>query len=84
MTVAARPALNRLLTPEDVQVLQMVADGLTQQQIGKRIGATHAATSRRLQRLYARLGATNAPHAVAITIRAGLLPAPNQKRAHQQ
>ncbi|MEV4197057.1 LuxR C-terminal-related transcriptional regulator [Micromonospora globbae] len=70
--VAERP--NLVLRPQDVRVLQMLADGLTAQQVAHRLGIGVVATRARLCRLYARIGANNATHAVAIAIRAGQLP----------
>lgn len=64
-------------------LLALVADGQTHASIGRRIGKGKSATTMQLSRIYKRLGARNAPHAVAIAIRAGLLPAPDPG-AHQQ
>ncbi|MBQ1061307.1 LuxR C-terminal-related transcriptional regulator [Micromonospora sp. C41] len=75
----ARPNLD----PIDRYVLALVADGHTYTAIGRQIGKGKSATTMHLARLYKRLGARNAPHAVAIAIRAGLLPAPDPG-AHQQ
>ncbi|MET9303220.1 helix-turn-helix transcriptional regulator [Micromonospora aurantiaca] len=69
----ARPTLD----PIDRYVLALLADGHTYTAIGRRIGKSKSATTMHLARLYKRLGARNAAHAVAITIRAGLLPAPD-------
>lgn len=69
MTAPAKPEL----TADDVRLLQLLADGLAHKEISRRIGCEERTTRKRAARLYARLGVRNAPHAVAYTIRAGLL-----------
>lgn len=71
------------LDPTDRQLLAQVADGHTHDAIARRLGKGRSAVTMRLARLYKRLGARNAAHAVAIAYRAGLLPAPDPG-AHQQ
>jgi DNA-binding CsgD family transcriptional regulator len=56
-------------------LLALVADGHTHRQIAARLGTTATAVTRQLQRIYVRLGAVNAPHAVAIALRSGFIPA---------
>ncbi|MEV4384373.1 LuxR C-terminal-related transcriptional regulator [Micromonospora sp. NPDC049580] len=72
MTAAtvARPAL----TTEQVALLAEIAEGRTHAAIGRDRGITRSTVEHRLSVLYQRIGARNAPHAVAIAIRAGLLP----------
>ena len=72
------------LSPDQLRVLVLLAEGHSHQSIARRINASLPAVRMRLSRAYQVLGARNGPHAVAIAYRAGLLPAPNQKRAHQQ
>lgn len=72
-----------VLTPEQRVLLGMVADGHTHATIARRFGLSTSSIHNRLAAIYRRLGARNACHAVAIAIRAGLLPAPNPG-AHQQ
>lgn len=67
------------LSADEVRLLQLIADGLTRRQVGRIVGCSEQAAARRLERIYRRLGVNNAPHAVAYTIRAGLLPAPDRK-----
>ena len=69
------------LTGEQRALLGMVADGHTHAAIARRIGLPTHSVQDRLTAIYRRLGARNACHAVAIAHRAGLLPAPEQKRA---
>ncbi|MEU8329839.1 LuxR C-terminal-related transcriptional regulator [Micromonospora sp. NPDC048839] len=65
-----RPAL----TAEQLALLTQIADGHTHAAIGRLRGITRSTVEHRLHVLYQRIGARNAPHAVAIAIRAGLLP----------
>lgn len=67
------------LTVEQRVLLGMVADGHTHAAIARRTGLAASLVQSRLSAIYRRLGARNAPHAVAIAIRAGLLPAPEQE-----
>jgi DNA-binding CsgD family transcriptional regulator len=60
-------------TPVELRMLAMVAEGYTRSHIGHEIGRKESAVGMTLSRLYARLGAINAPHAVAIGIRTGLI-----------
>lgn len=73
----------RRLTVEQRHLLWLLAEGHTHASIGRKVGASKQAVRMRLSRTYRQLGALNAAHAVAIAIRAGLLPAPNPG-AHQQ
>lgn len=71
------------LTADQRYLLGLVADGHTHQQIARKLDIPVSRVHDRLPVIYRRLGAHNAPHAVAIAIRAGLLPAPDPG-AHQQ
>lgn len=59
-------------TETEMRMLALVAEGHTQYTIAREIGTSQTAVAMGLSRLYARLGAINAPHAIAI--RTGLLP----------
>ncbi|MEW2442819.1 LuxR C-terminal-related transcriptional regulator [Micromonospora marina] len=73
-SAAAPPPAFHKLTANQVRLLHMLADGLTHDQMGRRVGC-HTGTVRvRLHRAYQLLGASNGPHAVAILARSGLLP----------
>lgn len=67
------PTPTTQLSPTDLRVLALVADGLTHQAIGHRIGTTKGAVRQRLFRLYRQIGAANAANAVAIAYRTGQL-----------
>lgn len=64
----------RELTPQQVTVLRLLAEGLTAVTIGARLGGlTENTIKRHLRLVYARLGAHNAPHAVNLAFRRGVL-----------
>ncbi|MEV4197056.1 helix-turn-helix domain-containing protein [Micromonospora globbae] len=67
----------------DLEILAMVADGQTTRQIGRRLGRTTNGVQSHLSRLYRRMGARNAPHAVAIAINLGLLPRPTRETTRE-
>ncbi|MEU5965933.1 LuxR C-terminal-related transcriptional regulator [Micromonospora parva] len=67
---ATRP----VLTDEQLALLTQVADGRTNLAIARRVGLSRSSVENRLSALYRQIGARNAPHAVAIAIRSGLLP----------
>jgi DNA-binding CsgD family transcriptional regulator len=48
-----------MLTPRARQVLTLVADGLTDAQIARRLGISPRTVSKHLERTYATLGVTN-------------------------
>ncbi|MEV4350450.1 AAA family ATPase [Actinoplanes sp. NPDC049596] len=55
-----RPAPAReLLTPQELQIAQMAADGLTNREIGQRLYLSHRTVSTHLQRIYPKLGVTS-------------------------
>ncbi|MGO1049818.1 response regulator transcription factor [Crossiella sp. CA198] len=59
----------------ELQALRMAANGLTNSQIGTRLGITDSAIKARLSRLYRALGVPNRAGAVAEAHRRGLLSA---------
>ena len=61
------------LSPTDLRALRLIADGLTVNQVGTRLGISKSAICMRLARLRERIGATTNAHAVAIAVRTGQL-----------
>lgn len=55
------------------EVLQLVADGLTEEQAARRLGIAHATVKAHKATAFKALQATSAAHAVAIGFRRGLL-----------
>jgi DNA-binding NarL/FixJ family response regulator len=62
-----------VLAPADVQLLRLVAQGLTDGQIGRRLRITEGAARQRLYRLNKQLGTCTRIQAVAVAYRMGLL-----------
>lgn len=65
---ARRPLSNR-----EVQVLRLVAAGYTRFEIGEQLHITERTVRTHVSRLLAAMCAVNAPHAVAIGFREGIL-----------
>ncbi|MER6488768.1 LuxR C-terminal-related transcriptional regulator [Streptomyces virginiae] len=61
------------LTALEQETLELVADGLTFEQIGRRLNITAHAAELRMSRAKQKLGGTTTPHAVILACRAGLL-----------
>lgn len=89
-TVLAPPVAARLmsrlrapavdpLTPRELQVLSLVADGLTNAQIGQRLFIGEATVKTHLLRVFGKLGVDDRTRAVTIALERGLLPAPGAR-----
>jgi DNA-binding CsgD family transcriptional regulator len=63
------------LTDREHQVLALLADGHTKAAIARRLGLTEDGVKDACQRIYRKLDARNAVHAVAIAHQRGLLAA---------
>jgi DNA-binding NarL/FixJ family response regulator len=85
-TVLAPPVAARLmsrmrapavepLTPRELQVLTLVADGLTNAQIGRRLFIGEATVKTHLLRVFGKLGVDDRTRAVTIAMERGVLPA---------
>lgn len=57
-----------ILTPRQREVLVLMAEGLSSPESGERLGTTYRTIEQHRRRIYKRLGANNAPHAVSIAI----------------
>jgi DNA-binding CsgD family transcriptional regulator len=62
------------LTERETEILEGVAEGETAVQTGRRLFLSSETVKGYRKRVIAKLGARNAPHAVAVAIRRGLLP----------
>lgn len=62
------------LTDRQLQILALVADGHTDQQIARKLGVEYDTVKKHLHLAYGYLGATGRAHAVAILLRKGLIP----------
>lgn len=61
------------LSDEDREILKLTAQGLTNREIGRELGRSEIAIKKRLQVIFAKLGAVDRAHAVAEAIRRGLI-----------
>ncbi|CAA9573344.1 MAG: hypothetical protein AVDCRST_MAG19-3040 [uncultured Thermomicrobiales bacterium] len=61
------------LAPEDLEILRRAGQGATNREIGLTIGRTEVAVKKRLQIIFAKLGAVDRAHAVAEAMRRGLI-----------
>lgn len=65
--------MNYLMSARQTQILALVAEGMTNGQIGKELNLSVTTVSSHLRRLYARIGANDRAHAVLLALRAGVL-----------
>jgi DNA-binding NarL/FixJ family response regulator len=63
-----------LLTDRQLEILVYVGMGLAAREIADRLGISPKTVDNHKQRIYARLGVQSQAHAVAVAIRAGLIP----------
>ena len=61
------------LAPEDLEILRRASKGATNREIGVAMGRSEIAIKKRLQGIFAKLGAVDRAHAVAESIRRGLI-----------
>jgi DNA-binding CsgD family transcriptional regulator len=66
-------ALGDNLTARERQVLTHLADGYTAEQIAASLYISRSTVKQHIAGLFTKLGARNAPHAVAIACRTGIL-----------
>ena len=64
----ARPSLLAGLSPRDREILALVVEGLTNKEIGRRIGLQEVTIKAHLRSLYRRIGAANRAQAVRIAL----------------
>jgi DNA-binding CsgD family transcriptional regulator len=67
------PAAGVVLTGREEQVLRLVADGMTNRQIGERLFISGKTVSVHISNVLAKLGAAGRAEAVAVAHRQGLL-----------
>ncbi|MET7924767.1 LuxR C-terminal-related transcriptional regulator [Streptomyces sp. NPDC005349] len=68
------------LTARELEVLQLIANGFTHEEIAKRLFLSEQAVNDASRRARVRLGAHTTPHAVLLAERAGLLEGRTKKR----
>lgn len=69
-----QPALLETLTPRELQVLRMLADGLGNKEIAGQLGISDHTAKFHVAQILAKLGAGSRAEAVAIGMRHGLVP----------
>lgn len=67
-------ALVEALTPRERQVLELVADGLSNKAIAARLGVSDETVKFHLTAIFGKLGASNRTDAVRLALRRGLVP----------
>lgn len=72
------PKVGSPLTAREVQSLWCKAHGLTYDGAAKKMGANPKTVKTHLRRAYARLGANDCAHAVALCFRMGVFPPPGR------
>lgn len=66
------------LTARELNVLSLVAEGLSDKLIGVRLGIVRSTVSNHITMILLKLGATNRTEAVAIAMRDGLIELPSR------
>lgn len=77
-TVVPPTPLPRPLSPESREVLQLIAEGVTNAEAARRLGLAVDTVKSRCRVLYRRLGARDRAHAVALGFVLGHLRAPGE------
>lgn len=61
------------LSPRETEIVQLLADGLSNKQIARRIGISETTVKGYLSQLFEKLGAADRAHAVALALRSRLI-----------
>jgi len=69
----AEHAAEEGLTPAEVRILQLVADGNTNKEIAAQISATEDSVKGQVRNILAKLGANDRTHAVKIAVKRGIM-----------
>ncbi len=70
---ASDPLSVRSLTDREIEILNLIAAGLTAKEVADRMGITYKTVENHKQRIFGKLGVQNQAHAVAVAFRRGLL-----------
>jgi len=76
MSFGAAAQFGDPLTRREVDVLAFVAAGMTNEEAARRLGIEPTTVKTHLRRIFVKLGAENAPHAVSLAHRRHVLPTP--------
>ena len=69
----AEHAAEETLSPAEVRVLSLIADGNTNKQIATQLSVTEDAVKGQVRNILAKLGANDRTHAVTIALKRGFL-----------
>ena len=69
----AQPELRRVLTPRELDVLQLLAAGLSTDKIGRQLGLSRATVRNHVQNLLPKLGVHSRIEAAVVALKAGLV-----------
>jgi DNA-binding NarL/FixJ family response regulator len=78
LDLGAGPVEAAVLTPREEEVLRLVAQGLTNRQIGRRLGISEKTASVHVSNILTKLDASGRAEAVTVAHRRGLLEATRQ------
>jgi DNA-binding CsgD family transcriptional regulator len=67
------PPDRQLITPRELEVARLIADGMSNRVIAERLGCAPQTVQHHLNHMYWKLGATGSAHMVAILFRKGIL-----------
>jgi DNA-binding NarL/FixJ family response regulator len=79
--VEGRSVFESALTSREVEVLSLVADGLSRDEIGRRLFISPKTVGTHIERIFKKLGAHTRAQAVAFAYQHGLLPTERVPRA---
>ncbi len=68
------PTLGSALSPREAQILPLIADGRTDDEVAAQLGVAVATVKTLVKRLFRRLGARSRAHAVHLGWQRGMLP----------
>ena len=66
-----------ILTTRELQIVQLIADGLTGREVGGRLGISESTVETHVEHIRVKLDARSRPHIVAKAIGMGLIRAEN-------
>lgn len=69
----AQASHERELSPDDIRVLALIANGTTNEEIAREVHWSESTVKRRIEEIMATLGARNRAHAVSIATKEGLI-----------
>jgi DNA-binding NarL/FixJ family response regulator len=67
------PPINTTLTPQQLRILRLIADGMTDRQIATELYLGENTVKTHIRRIFAKLNAVSRAHAVANGFRQGLI-----------